>query len=424
MEYEDTIQNEVLEKDERLKDIQVSKGKSKKRLLFKLGFVIMLILIVVILFIWKISTDVKYEEYKSGISELVQYDKGLLAALEHDFIQYVDQSDQHQGITFTVDSVVMDESMMIVFYSISSLENMNRMKLSGIDLLKSDGEQYRTGISRSGFNEIESVGSNYITFLFSEDRPEDEFVLNVGFTVIDEDVEEKLPYTWSVPFQVDKTLYQDAKQIYTINQTFDIEGQLITFEDISIYPTRSELKVKYDDNNSKEIFGFDELYVVDQNGNKWGTKGSSGLGEYAEVIYFESNYFDEYEELYIEFHSIRALDKDKLEVQVDLQQQKILSAPDENISLKFVNEKENELQLGFHIKHDAFYKNHHIGGFYNKYHDINNTYSFRQTSMSSLENDIFEITLHLPKDEYTGPLTFSLWDYPQRLIENTRIQIK
>ncbi|NDI36170.1 DUF4179 domain-containing protein [Chengkuizengella sediminis] len=412
----------------------IMKAKKKQRLKRSTYVTTIAVSILMLLFVTSIRVSPVFASFVTNIPglskvvELINYDKGLQSAVDNGFIQVIGKSDEHEEITFTVDSVIIDESKLIVFYTITGIEEYNYISLSKVELLKSNGERYKVGTSYDhNINEVEDMVSNKIDFSFHGDTPE-EFTLNVNISTSENaDTEENLPYTWSVPFQVDKTLFENMKHIYDINQTVNIEDQLITFEKVTIYPTRSELSISFDENNSKKIFGFDDLRIVDQSKNEWSTNNGVSavhISDHERLLYFDSNYFYEPDEMYIEFKSIRTLDKDKLELQVDLEQQKLIKAPDENITLEFINEKGGELEIGFRIKYDGLHqiRSEEIS---HEFHDSSATYSFRTSTSSILSNDnAKETVLLIPKREYSNPLTFSFWDYPARIYEDVQIKIK
>lgn len=55
------------------------------------------------------------------IVDLIQWNKGLQSAVDNEFIQNINVSDEHQGIVFTVNDIIVDNTSMVVFYSEDSL---------------------------------------------------------------------------------------------------------------------------------------------------------------------------------------------------------------------------------------------------------------------------------------------------------------
>ena len=130
---------------------------------------------------------------------------------------------------------------------------------------------------------------------------------------------------------------------YVIDQAVEIAGQRIVFENAVIYPTRVSVDISFDKNNTMEIFALENLALVDEKGNEWGTIQDgvtmNHISYTKKRVFFQSNFFTVPKELYIRGSGIRALDKDEAEVVIDLDGNGLIKASDEKLQLK-------ELKLG------------------------------------------------------------------------------
>ena len=75
--------------------------------------------------------------------------------------------------------------------------------------------------------------------------------------------------SFSLPFE----LKENVKQGKTIvlNEEVEIESQKITIKEITIYPLRVAVNIAFDEANSKEILGFEDMRLEDENGEVWGS---------------------------------------------------------------------------------------------------------------------------------------------------------
>src|SRR5699024_5283218 len=148
--------------------------------------------------------------------------------------------------------------------------------------------------------------------------------------------------TCDVCIKIDHENLANHKEVSPINETVSLEGQKITFKEIIVYPTKIAIHVKYDEQNSKELFAFDDLAIVNEKGEEWASINGISGQEYIkneEFIFLQSNFFEQPEELYLQFSSIRALDKDQLDVIVDVEQERLLKSPDDQIELLEVSKR-------------------------------------------------------------------------------------
>ncbi|KLU59652.1 hypothetical protein CEB3_c37840 [Peptococcaceae bacterium CEB3] len=137
--------------------------------------------------------------------------------------------------------------------------------------------------------------------------------------------------TWQVLIPIDKKKFQDLKQVYDVNKQVEVAGQKILFRKLSVYPTRISIDLACDPANTRKILFFDDLAVVDEKGNKVGAiaNGISGSTPDADhrTLCYQSNYFAQSKELYIEGSSIRAVDKSEESVRVDLNKSTLIGNP-------------------------------------------------------------------------------------------------
>ncbi|MBE4910392.1 DUF4179 domain-containing protein [Bacillus luteolus] len=355
------------------------------------------------------------------IVELVRFDKGLMSAIENDFYQEINVSQEHQGINITIDGAIVDEQKMVLFYTLESNRDIDSVFPDKIKLQDENGKDIeKIGFSYGGFQDLikGQPVANTIDFHFEEQNFPESLILSVKLSELDS--------TWEIPFTIDQSKYQGMKEVIPLNETVSIEGQKITFDKVTILPTRVAVQLKYDEANTKQIFAFEDLRLIDENGERWNgiSNGisASHLSNNERIIYLQSNYFKKPKELYLEFSSVRALDKDELEVVVDTATNELLKAPKDGM-LSSVEKRGHDLAFLLNSSHPSD-ENFHYSLFSHDYRDqAGNEYS-SNSSFSSDSPDGKQIGLVLENLEFTNPLTFTIVDYPSRITEAVRIKIK
>jgi hypothetical protein len=218
---------------------------------------------------------------------------------------------------------------------------------------------------------------------------------------------------------------------YVLNQIVKVEGQKITFKEIKITPTRIAVVVEYDESNSKKILGYDDIRIVDEKGEQWGTITNgvfaSKIDDNHEILYFQSNYFNMPKKLYIRATNIRALDKDKLDVVVDLEGNKLLKAPDERLKLMQISKDEKETSIMFSLEKDKVF-NEKIGYFIFRgdFKDSEgNIYNQNRCELREDGGNIQVINFVIDSNsKIKGPIFLGLYNYPERISGDINVKIK
>jgi hypothetical protein len=358
------------------------------------------------------------------IVELVRQDKGLVSLIENDFAQSVDRSASHQGIEVTLDSFIADEEQLVLFYSVDSeIISLEKLQVDELIVETMNGENVPfdrlslPGLGNGGHAISQS------DFGLREPLADEEYVLVMTFR----EGERSLPDEWRIPFHVDHEKVGKSKQV-NIDQTFNVEGQDIVVKSLEISPTRIGVNLSYPEENSKRIFEIEDLRLVDENGETW-SRISNGLfasGDFEEKTYYlQSNYFEEPEELYLVFNTIRALDKDELIVKVDPEKEKILESPDEKLStVKFEEDYYGEEGALFFSWDKNYKQTNHM----NPFRSFIDSKGIEHQITSSYGEGAHG--QHLPRfgfpydvQEISGPIIIELQDYPAWIKGEVKIKV-
>ncbi|MFS0781051.1 DUF4179 domain-containing protein [Bacillus sp. 1P06AnD] len=407
---------------------RVKKRKRHKHKIWLAGLVAAAILFVG--FSSLIYTSPVFADYISkipGMEAFVDYlrlDKGLTDAVKHDYQEIIGLSQKKNGIELTIDSVIKDESGLIVFYSVASDEYRTAIKIENGQLLSHNRKEiessYETG------NELKKMNAHKkyqkkIAYSFIEPFKMNDFYL--PFTVTGEGLKEH--FTFHLALKKSKA----KSKVYQMNKTFSFAGQKITLESVIINPLRADIYLKQDPANPKLILQYDHLRIVDEKGEEWsiqqnGISGSGSIKENEYHIYLQSNYFKHAEKLYIVFDRMQAVDRDKAAIVIDTANKKILSGPDGHLQwhmekdmISFDKELKEKFQYSvFGDITDAKGRNIEMVGEIGEWKEAS-------SGGKSGYNQTFRIQLK-PNQTYTDPLKIDLFAYPLWIEDHVKIRIK
>lgn len=396
------------------------------------------------------------------IVSLIAQEKGLQDAINHEWIQVIDQSAEHAGIKMTVDEIMLDETRLLLFYSLENQSEWHHPRVSRAEISDGHGNRLDYNVvswsATETLNENPEVLSGKLEFLFREgfEIPERmTFTANMDAyedeQVKPRDINDDHPADhvdtgngneahmiegpWSVTFDIDQEKFKALKKVYPVDKIVTIEGQRIHFKQLLVYPTRSVLKVGFPEENSKKIFDIEDLRLEDEYGETFKrVTGSSSRGKGDDhSFYFESNFFNETRDLHIHFSTLRALEKDKLKVELDLDHEEFTVKPDEQLQFEAL---ERTRQGGYRLKYQVIADPDHAHDQIRQYSVLSSTfkdangneYSSRSGGSTSSEKEnethISEAFMDLPDEKYASPLIFEIYDYPERLVQSTELEIQ
>lgn len=375
--------------------------------------------------------------------ELINHDAGLQMAVENDYIQHVGMSATYEGVTLTINDIIVDESSMLVFYTVDNASSYAKVMPSKADLTDGAGQSLQRGISLSLGNSGDKKYSEKMQLFFPSDDHSDDFsipdkvTLSVNMVAFaspaskehvqvgSEDFldntnrEIELSSTWSFDITIDKSIFMRAEKTYPVNQKIAVGGQVISVESLTLLPTRATLDISFDANNTMKIFSLENLFLVDETGRQWGRimNGitASSPDENRVQLYFQSNYFTTPKTLTLTGSGIRAINKELAFVQIDPVKKALVETPDENLILNKLEASNNTLHLKFSLQKPEIYTDLHFGILSNLGYDQNgNTLEEKQSGTGSTDNTNIQSLdyWYSYKGELEGLLQFTVNDYP------------
>lgn len=420
--------------------------------------------------------------------KIINDDKGLLSAVQNDFIQKVDKSAEDENIKFTVKDIIVDNANMIVFYSIENKGGYKWPHLANPKLTDAQGKDLEVSVHHGYGPTEEKIYEGRIDYIFVKEKGKPEFVVpdtviisttiayhhnseneavkykpvelsntahentigdlkqNSGdsqksppagassygsdaFDAPNKDIS-VLSHKYQVPVTIDKSKFKSMVKTYEIAQTVTVENQKITFDKVNIYPTRLEIDLAFAPENTMKIFSFEDLKVIDEQGRAWGTITNGITASLTDdnhrTLYFQSNYFTTPKKLYITGSRIRALDKDKLEVTLDLEGKKFLKVPNDKLTLANVKLEDKKLLVSYNLKSGVIDEKRSYNIFTFSALDSNkNKLEGKTGGSSSADNEGVQngYNAYTSSTSIKDPVTLTIEDYPNWIESPFRIDV-
>lgn len=259
--------------------------------------------------------------------EYIQHDKGLQGIMDNEYYQSVHASQMKDDLTLTIDGVILDESGIVISYTLEAPYSIEEIKYKEIKLYHNGKEILPGAMTYNNPNQLHKNRKEDLIQIGFVDKPVfegQEFVLELQLQ-LDNAKEAVFSLPFKLPGKVKKA------KVYTLNKEIEVDNQKMTIRDITIYPLRVAITIAFDDANTMKIFNFEDMRIEDDEGEVWsGIRNGmtvSGVGEEERIYYLQSNYFEKPGKLYFKMNKIQVLPKDESFLLVDLAKRQVLKQP-------------------------------------------------------------------------------------------------
>ncbi len=354
------------------------------------------------------------------IVSLIQFDKGITAAIENDYYQVIGVSQTKDQITLTIDGVILDESGMNIFYILHSSHSLEKVNLKGFTL-ENNEEIPPSSFSYANMHDGEQKNEyrDRIDYHFQEPFTFKDlsFTFNLEVSLNGKDT------AFSLPFEIPENVKPSIK--HDLNQVVEIEGQKFTIQEVTIHPLRVGVKISFDPKNSKKILQFEDMRLEDENGEVWGSivNGASGrvVSDTEKIYYLQSNYFEKPKELFLHINKLQALDKDEAVVIINTEENELLKSPkDGNLDLGDTNKSRADLFIN-EMKDDDF--NFDLAS---SVKDANGKLIGTPSVSMYYDSEKNENhwSIEFESTDYKNPLHLELFAYPNFIEGDVKVEIK
>ena len=217
------------------------------------------------------------------LAKAVSWSPSLSAAVENEYVQPIGKSQTVNGITATIEYVIVDQKQLNIFFTLNAddYDNLNA------GMPHYEPEQVCSTIG-SSWNQPPGTLLNF-TLDYGEGNVPDGFTITFRVTTwvepdrsaapeapttsyedeMLEPVEEEEPdylaeFTFDLEFDPEFT----AKgEIIPVNQTFSLDGQTLTVTEVEVYPTHVRVNVADDPNNTAWLKSL-AFYLENEDGGR------------------------------------------------------------------------------------------------------------------------------------------------------------
>ncbi|WP_157739561.1 DUF4179 domain-containing protein [Paenibacillus physcomitrellae] len=358
-------------------------------------------------------------------------------ALEHGLYQPINQTQEKNGYRVTVDGVLADSKVVIVFYTAENLEGNAPIKLIRSTQLNFGSETGSVGYDNPYFESDPKKAS--VTFgrfeFFNADSTTDLTPGTLAFSgywgneALPEEDQALMEFSFSINPELDKAA---VEKTIPINQSVKVAGDTITIKDALMGPLHTWIVVDF----SKSLQPIEDLY---QPKLTIGT-GNNLVHLYAFlnlpylkmrnepnkiVLPFEGGIYEkDTSTITLMANGIERSTLLSQQITVNTDTGQIIHAPDDRLKFEGITKQDGQLLLSLSLKPSA------NGGenYMKQSFDLNSTFTdtkgneftFKTPSKTSISADgtANQVTVGLEDRKYNQPLTFTVPFYQGAIIES------
>ena len=375
------------------------------------------------------------------LAKAVAWSPSLSAAVENQYVQPIGQSQTVNGITATIEYVIVDQKQLNIFFTLNApgYDNLNA------EMPRYEPEQVCSTIG-SSWDQPPGTLLHY-TLDYGDHNVPDSFTMTFGVTTyvepdwsegpteapvrsyedeMLEPVEAEEPdylaeFTFALAFDPQFT----AKgEMIPVNRTFDMDGQSLTVTEVEVYPTHVRVNVADDPSNTAWLKSL-AFYLENEDGERFEpiSNGVSATGDEDSPAYvsfrLESPYFAHSEHLILHITGAEWLDKDMETVRVDLAHRTAERLP-EGVAFQSAEKRDGGWLLTFRVQQRE--ENHSYQVWYATFYDeAGNQYEANRRGTTTDGSGYFEEMLPLPG--YQEDVVWLQPTYSRTTIETTPIAI-
>lgn len=276
------------------------------------------------------------------LAAAVAFSPSLSAAVAHDYVQYIGQSQTVDGVTVSLEYAIVDPVQAVFFYSVDG----GRFYTSP-DLTDENGQPiggYATSSFYAGVDQRDGLETMVLSFTGGKTSLPDCFTMELYFTPVPEesqaseivapsdsaleDEPDELdpredPNTLRFTFDIALDPSRSAGKTVEVGKWLELDGQRILVDRLELYPTRTVLCLGEDPANTAWLRSL-KFWFEDGKGRVYddidGSLSASGEENSKSFLtyYFQSFYYGQPEDLTLHISKVEWLDKDAPRVTLDL----------------------------------------------------------------------------------------------------------
>ena len=342
-----------------------------------------------------------------ALAQAVAWSPSLSAAVANDYVQPIGQSQTENGITATVEYVIVDQKQVNIFFT---LEGKGYETLSA-ELPEFSPEQH-CAVQGADFRQKPGTLLHFTLDYQDNDVPEG-FTMTLGVTgetageaesqppaassvwdALEKDTappDNSILATFTFDLKFDPT-YTASGEIIPVNSAFQLDGQTLTVTEAEVYPTHVRVNVEGAAANTAWLKSLD-FYLENEDGERFEpiSNGVTASGDpdtpAMNSFRLESPYFADSAHLTLHITGATWLDKDMERIRVDLKSGTADQMP-EGVDLYSAERSGDGWRIEFRARNRE--ENHFHQLFYSTYYAPDGTeYDQQATSVTAPEDGYF-----------------------------------
>lgn len=371
------------------------------------------------------------------------------SALDTGMVKQIDDSTiEVDGLEFTINGLIADRRGVIVLYTFQNNKNQKVQPLgltTERDPVSLNNNSGSTSFSPYVRESDVSPGESHIIeqIVWDKNLKELPEQLTITLSVIPVSVEKSIlnkdfrtiELSIAIPMDVDKDYFEG--KVVDLNDNISISGQKINIDEVYIGPTGIYMRELYSEDNTMEIFSMvsPKLLIGDgDNQEELRLARGSFLNEGIQMRIYHNNNRRLTDPIRLEVEGITALDKSKLELVIDTEQQKIIKANDqfsisvlENVKGEgyfmfslLIPKKDGQIssQSGFSLDGnftDAMGNDHRL--------EASNV-AYPTDYIEDAKGSTIISNFKVREEKLPQPLSFTINSYPNDILEHHSIRIR
>lgn len=211
------------------------------------------------------------------LAQAVAWSPSLSAAVENDYVQPIGQSQTVNGVTATVEYVIVDRKQLNIFYTLDYAPDLGPM-WADCRITPGDGSAGDAGGRTEKPGELVEIKRDFVdrdvpgildltlSVYPAEQDGGGPPAENTGDGYFDQPVDDQPAYLAEMTFHLEFDPYFTAQgTLLELNRTFALDGQTFTLQEAEIYPTHLRLTLTADPDNTAWLAGLD-LYLENEHG--------------------------------------------------------------------------------------------------------------------------------------------------------------
>lgn len=275
------------------------------------------------------------------LAQAVCFSHSLSSAVEHDWVQKVDQTQSDNGYTLTLEDLIVDQKQIHLFYTLDWEDPACEYAMVLVD-----GERLspRPSVLSDSVNGPQDAG--HIVLDYREGQVPDR--LDLGLTVRSNgDGAPAARFRFQVALDPSLTA---VGQVRPVEQWVELDGQQIYVDRLEIYPTHARLMLRDHPDNTARLVSL-LCHLEDETGRRYEREGGlSGFSDpdtgFLTELRLSSPYFQQPEQLTLCITGAAWQDPEEAEVTVDLTAGTAAGLPEE-VRLTRVDEEPDRTVLYF-----------------------------------------------------------------------------